>query len=277
MKKATKKFILLVLIAALMLTVTACGRGDEAAKRLILATTTSTYDSGLLGELMPQFEEEKGYDVEIIALGTGQALEIGRRGDVDIILAHAKELEEEFVAEGYGTERTYVMYNEFVVLGPEDDPANLKGTTDLGVALQSIEETASSFASRGDDSGTHTKELNLWDEYGIDVAGDWYNSLGQGMGDTLITANEMQSYTLADRGTYLSMEDQLPNLTVVFEGAEQLFNTYGVIPINPERHDVNYEGVQKLVEFFIRDDIQEKIGKFGGDEFAQPLFFPAAD
>ncbi|WP_408955861.1 substrate-binding domain-containing protein [Natroniella sp. ANB-PHB2] len=275
-----RKLMPMVLVLILVFVVVGCTR-EEVTEKLTLATTTSTYDSGLLRELIPQFESENGYEVDIIVVGTGQALEIGRRGDADIIFVHAEELEKEFVAEGYGTERTYVMYNDFVVLGPENDPANIKGTDDLGVALQKIEETGlegeSSFASRGDDSGTHTKEMNLWVAYGIGVDGDWYNSLGQGMGDTLITANEMQSYTLADRGTFLSMEDHLANLDIVFEGNEELFNPYGIIPINPNQHNVNYEGAEELVEFFVRADIQEKIGEFGKVFFEQSLFFPDAD
>ncbi|MCK8827166.1 substrate-binding domain-containing protein [Natroniella acetigena] len=279
-RSMAKKLVSIVLVLTLAFVVVGCTE-EEVTEKLTLATTTSTYDSGLLGELMSQFEEESGYQADVIAVGTGQALEVGRRGDADIIFVHAEELEKEFVAEGYGTERTYVMYNDFVVLGPEDDPANLKGTDDLGLALQKVEQIGlkgeSSFASRGDDSGTHTKELSLWNIYGIDIDGDWYNSLGQGMGDTLITANEMQSYTLADRGTFLSMEDHLPNLAILFEGDENLFNPYGIIPINPEQHDVNYEGAEELVEFFVRADIQEQIGEFGKDKFAQPLFFSDAD
>ncbi|MCK8817355.1 substrate-binding domain-containing protein [Natroniella sulfidigena] len=275
-----KRSFLIALVLILTFVFIGCTR-EDTTERIRLATTTSTDDSGLLEELLPIFEKESDYNVEVIAVGTGQALEIGRRGDVDLLLVHALELEHEFVAQGYGTERFPVMYNDFVIVGPDDDPADIKEESNLGDSLKAVYQAGlagdATFASRGDDSGTHAKEINLWSEYEIDREGDWYKSLGQGMGDTLITANEMQSYTLADRGTYLSMKDYLPNLAILVEGDQELFNPYGIIPINPDQHDVNYERAEKLVEFFVRSDIQEQIGEFGKDKFGQPLFFPDAD
>ena len=278
MKRKSLILVLLLLLASLAL----IGCVEEDTEKLILSTTTSTYDSGLLDELISEFEAEFDYNVDIIAVGTGQALEAGRRGDADVLLVHALELEQEFVEKGYGTKRSFVMYNDFVILGPTDDPANIKAQDDLGEVLQSIQKTGlaegSSFTSRGDDSGTHTKEMNLWDEH-IDEfdKGDWYRSLGQGMGDTLTASNEMKTYTIADRGTFLSMEDSLSNLEILFAGDKDLFNPYGIIPVNPDMHDVNHEGAKALVEFMLRDDIQEKIGEYGKDEFGEPLFFPDAE
>ncbi|MGI6096894.1 MAG: substrate-binding domain-containing protein [Dethiobacteria bacterium] len=254
----------------------------ELADTIVLATTTSTYDSGLLQEILPLFESEYGIEVDVISVGTGQAIEIGERGDCDIILVHARNLEDEFVAEGYGTERWDVMYNDFVFLGPVGDPGALKESAGLTEALQKMVEHMNSkgisFLSRGDNSGTHNKELSLWALADIDIEGEeWYNSLGQGMGDTLIAANEMQGYTLTDRGTYLAMSDNLPNLEIVFEGDESLANPYGIIPVNPEKHPgVHHEEAMLLVEFFISDEIQEAIGEFGKDTFGQSLFFPNA-
>ena len=273
----------LILLSLFLLTnLVLLGCGEDELERLTLSTTTSVYDSGLLCELISKFEAESDYDVEIMALGTGQALENGRRGDVDVLLVHALELEEEFLAEDYGTERFLIMHNDFVILGPTDDPANVKAQEDIEDVLQSIQDTAladgTSFISRGDDSGTHIKEMGLWDEYIDDFArGDWYRSLGQGMGDTLTIANEMHAYTIADRGTYLAREDNLANLEILFAANKDLFNPYSIIPVNPEIHNVNYEGAKALVEFMIREDIQDKISEYGKDEFGEPLFFPKAE
>lgn len=288
---ARKMVWLLVLV--LVLSMAACAPPPEEPEEeeevaepdevvLTLATTTSTEDSGLLDDLLPVFEEETGYEVDVIAVGTGQALEIGRRGDADILLVHAPELEEEFVDEGYGTERYPVMYNDFILLGPPEDPAQLGEAAETPEAMQALvdagEAGEAEFASRGDESGTHTKELSLWEGVQDDVEEmEWYNSLGQGMGDTLVAANEMGAYTLADRGTYLAMEEQLANLEIVFEDSPELHNPYGIIPVNPEEFpNVHYDAAQELVDFFIRDDIQERISEFGVEEFGQPLFFPDA-
>jgi len=273
----------LTMILAAMLVAGCQGESDEEVTTMVLATTTSTYDSGLLHKLLPVFEEEHHMEVEIISVGTGQAIETGGRGDCDIILVHAQELEDQFVEEGYGTERIDVMYNDFVVLGPEGDPAGVYDNADITEALQNIVEHAEDeevpFLSRGDGSGTHTKEVNLWDLAGIGdyEESEWYNSLGQGMGDTLIAANEMQGYVLSDRGTFLSMEEDLPNLEIIFEGDDELANPYGIIPVNPEEHpEVNHEAAQLMIEFFTSEETREKIGEFGIDEFGEPLFFPDA-
>jgi tungstate transport system substrate-binding protein len=254
----------------------------EYADSIILATTTSTYDSGLLDVLLPVFKEKYDIEVDVVSVGTGQAIEIGQRGDCDVILVHSRALEDQFVEEGYGTERWDVMYNDFVYLGPAGDPGEIKDSADLKTALEKMvahmESANLSFTSRGDNSGTHNKESKLWEEVGIETEGqEWYLSLGQGMGDTLIATNEMECYTMTDRGTYLAMKDNLPNLEIVFEGDDNLFNPYGIIPVNPEKHaDVHFDEAMLLVNFMISDEIQEMIGEFGKDKFGQPLFFPNA-
>lgn len=251
---------------------------------LVLATTTSTYDSGLLHEILPVFEAEHNINVDVISVGTGQAIQFGQRGDADILLVHARSLEDQFVANGYGTKRWDVMYNDFVFLGPTGDPGNIYSSADLTEALQNMkdhmEAEGITFQSRGDNSGTHNKEKSIWPLAGIDDFNnqEWYNSLGQGMGDTLIATNEMQGYTLTDRGTYLSMMNNLPNLEIVFEGDDELFNPYGIIPVNPENYSrINYEGAMLLVEFFISPETQDKIGEFGQNTYGQPMFFPNAN
>ncbi|MFW5790829.1 MAG: substrate-binding domain-containing protein [Bacillota bacterium] len=284
MRKLLEIGVILVLVIGVGLF---AGPGIQA-ESIRLATTTSTEDSGLLDELLPIFTEETGIEVDVIAVGTGQALEIGRRGDADVVMVHAPDLEKEFVEEGYGTERTYIMYNDFVIVGPTEDPANISDLAEdnqgVEVAMEQIYEAGNSeglrFLSRGDDSGTHQKELELWEAAGIDdvTESDWYDSLGQGMGSTLITANEMAGYALTDRGTYLSMAEEIANLKILYEGDDALNNPYGIIPLNPEVFEnVNHEAAQKLVDFMVSDDIQELIGEFGTEKFGQPLFFPDAD
>lgn len=250
----------------------------ETGGRIILATTTSTQDSGLLDYILPVFEEEYGITVDVVAVGTGKALEMGRNGEADILLVHAKESEEEFVAEGHGLERRDVMYNDFILVGPAEDSLGLKenyGNDILG-ALTAISENEATFVSRGDDSGTHKKELSIWSAAGIEPAGDWYVEAGAGMGDVLKMADEMQAYTLTDRATYLNMRDVL-ELEIVVEGDENLFNQYGIIPVNPEKSEqINAEGAQKLFEWFLSEETQKLIGEYGVEEFGQPLFTPNA-
>ncbi|NLJ79352.1 MAG: solute-binding protein [Tissierellia bacterium] len=254
---------------------------DEVVKdggRLILSTTTSTENSGLLGHILPVFEEETDITVDVIAVGTGEALQMGKDGDADILLVHAKASEEEFVAEGHGLERHDVMYNDFVLVGPADDPLNLKEDSpdDILKGLKAISEKEADFISRGDDSGTHKRELATWEEADIEPEGEWYYSAGAGMGDVLTMADEKQAYTLTDRGTYLSMKDTL-DLEIIIEGDDNLFNQYGIIPVNPEKSDqINAEGAKKLMEWFLSDEIQKMIGEFGVEEFGQPLFVPNA-
>ena len=284
MIKNVKTIIIVAVLIMFILSGCQANPAGEESTSIVLATTTSTYDSGLLDELLPMFEEKHNIDVEVISLGTGQAIETGERGDCDIILVHARELEEQFVAEGYGTERFDVMYNDFVILGPEGDSRDIYPSADVSEALTNIvehmENEEINFLSRGDGSGTHAKEINLWEDSGIDDYEDqeWYNSLGQGMGDTLVATNEMKGYTLADRGTYLSMEDNLPNLEIVFEEDVALANPYGIIPINPDKHDrIKHEEAMLMVEFFTSEEVQEKIGQFGIDDYGEPLFFPDAN
>lgn len=242
---------------------------------IILATTTSTYDSGLLDELIPAFEEETTYKVKPIAVGTGEAIAMGERGEADVILVHSREEEDRFAEEGYGTERRDVMHNDFVIIGPEDDPSAISGLTAVEAYI-TISANEASFVSRGDDSGTNKKEIAVWEETGITPQGDWYIESGQGMGETLRIADEKQAYTMTDRGTYLVQQNNL-SLVVLVEGDEILFNPYGVIPVNPEKHkdiDINYEGAQAFVEFITGEKGQAIIKKFGVAEYGQPLFYP---
>ncbi len=279
----------LILIIALSLILVGCGEekpeGEAGAEgvSIRLATTTSTEDSGFLNELLPIFEDETGHEVSVVAVGTGQALQIARSGDADVLMVHAPELEQKFVEAGYGTERYDVMYNDFLIVGPNEDPAGAYDLDSLEEVLEAIsaggEEGKATFASRGDESGTHAKEVSLWEEFEIDYEGhEWYDSLGQGMGDTLITANEMEAYALVDRGTYLSMVNKVEDLKVVSEGDELLNNPYGIIPLNPDEFEhVEYKAAKDMVDFFTRDDIQEKISEFGIDEYGEPLFFPVSE
>ncbi len=262
-----------ILLVALLAFSFACGRGDD----LILATTTSTHDSGLLDELLPLFEEETGYHVKLIAVGSGRALEMGRRGDADVLLVHAPAAEEEFVAEGYGVNRRRVMHNDFVILGPESDPAGLRSANDAATAMNAILKSERPFISRGDDSGTHKLELSLWQALGIDPSGQsWYREAGQGMGATLQIASQREAYTISDRATYLALQDVL-DLEVLHEGDPRLLNIYHVMQVNPQRHSgVNATGAQAFVEFMVSDVAQALIADFGIEQFGRPLFVPDA-
>ena len=252
---------------------------------LRLATTTSTADSGLLDAILPDFEAANNARVDVVAVGTGQAIEIGQAGDADVILVHARAREDAFIEEGHGTARYDVMYNDFILVGPAEDPAGVQGMATAAEALTAIAAAEASFASRGDDSGTHTKELSLWEKAGITPEGDWYNSLGQGMGETLTFANESGAYTLTDRGTYLSMRDNLPNLVVVVggesiaeNGDSSLLNPYGVIPVNPDKSDaINADLAQAFAEWITSPEVQAMIGEYGVETFGQPLFYPDAE
>ena len=257
---------------------------EEEAQVLRLATTTSTADSGLLDAILPGFEEEFNARVDVVAVGTGQAIEIGEAGDADVILVHARAREDAFIAEGHGTARHDVMYNDFVLVGPADDPAGVSGMTTAAEALAAIAAAEAPFASRGDDSGTHTKEMSLWEATGIAPEGAWYNALGQGMGETLTFANESGAYTLTDRGTFLSMGGNLPNLVVVVGGENiagnadpALLNPYGVIPVSPDKGDINSELADQFVAWITSAAVQEQIGQYGVETFGQPLFYPDAE
>ena len=274
-----KKRLTLILSILLILTLlVGCGEKSSAGDSIILSTTTSTEDSGLLDYLLPKFKDETGIEVKVIAVGTGKALQMGKDGEADILLVHAKESEEEFVAEGHGLERHDVMYNDFILVGPEDDPLNLKSDypNDILEGLKTLEETETEFVSRGDDSGTHKKELSIWKEAGIEPEGDWYISAGAGMGDVLKIADEKKAYTITDRATYLSMKDNL-DLEIIIEGDENLFNQYGIIPVNPDKSEqINAEGAEKFMNWILSDEVQELIGEFGVEEYGMALFIPNA-
>jgi tungstate transport system substrate-binding protein len=269
--------LVLILVAVISVAAAGCGGKETAKKDIILATTTSTQDSGLLDVLVPEFEEEYGYTVKTVAVGTGEALRMGESGDADLLLVHAKASEEEFVEGGYGLERVEVMYNDFIIVGPDADPAGISGMDSAAGAFGKMAETGSTFVSRGDDSGTHKKEMSIWEESGIDPEGQpWYVETGQGMGDTLTVASEKQGYTLSDRATYLSKKESL-SLVIVVEGDETLFNQYAVIVVNPEKHpnlDLNARGASDFVKFLTGTEGQEMVGSF--EKFDTVLFQPNA-
>jgi tungstate transport system substrate-binding protein len=242
--------------------------------RVKLATTTSTDNSGLLGYILPEFTADTGYQVDVIAVGTGAALELGENGDVDVVLVHARAKEDEFVKAGYGVNRKDVMYNDFVLLGPSEDPAGLGSAGSAVEAMRKIAESDSGFVSRGDNSGTHFKEQELWQAAGITPEGRWYKEAGQGMGAVITMTNDMLGYTLADRGTFIAMRDSI-DLKVVFDGDRILFNPYGIIVVNPSLHPhVNHDGAMSLVNWIVSEKGQQLIGSFtkNGDQ----LFYPDA-
>jgi tungstate transport system substrate-binding protein len=266
--------LLAVLAALAMLAVVGCGGGGE---EVILATTTSTYDSGLLDVLVPDFEDQTDYQVKIIAVGTGEALAMGERGDADVLLVHAPSSELELVESGAAINRQLVMHNDFIIVGSEDDPAGIEGMTSAADAFTTIYENEATFISRGDNSGTHKKEIAIWEDAGLDPEGQsWYEQSGQGMGATLQIANQKGAYTLTDRGTYLAQSENL-DLVVLVEGDPVFFNVYHVMQVNPEKFDkVNAEGGAAFVDFMISDATQAVIKDFGVDKFGQPLFIPDA-
>jgi tungstate transport system substrate-binding protein len=245
---------------------------------ITVASTTSTEASGLFGHILPMFEEETGIEVRVVAVGTGQAIKVAERGDADVLLVHHKPSEEAFVEQGYGVKRHPVMYNDFIIVGPGEDPAGIEGMDDASQALATIAEAETPFASRGDDSGTHKKELGLWEEAGIDVAangGSWYRETGAGMGRTLNTAAGMNAYALADRGTWISFDNR-QDLELLVEGDPDLFNPYGVILVNPEKHDhVKTEMGQRFIDWLTSEEGQEAIAGFRLR--GQQLFTPNAD
>lgn len=257
-----------------------------ASAKLILATTTSTADSGLLDAILPDFQQKFNAKVDVVAVGTGQALEIGSKGDADVVLVHSRKAEDKFVADGFAKERFDVMFNDFIIVGPSEDPAGVTGMALAKEAFAAIADAGQPFASRGDNSGTHNKEMAIWASIPITPTGEmgWYNSLGQGMGDTLVFANEAGAYTLTDRGTYLSMRDKLPNLTILVGGenlAENqdkvLLNPYGVLAVNPELHpNVNAALAASFVEWITSVETQQLIADYGVERFGQPLFYPSS-
>jgi tungstate transport system substrate-binding protein len=248
-----------------------------AIKQLILATTTSTQDSGLLDVLIPAFEAASGYTVQTVAVGTGQALQMGQDGNADVLLVHAPASEKTYMDGGFGAERFLVMHNDFILVGPTADPAGIKGDTSAVDAFKKIAAASAPFISRGDDSGTNKAELALWKKAEITPAGDWYVESGQGMGATLKIAGEKAGYTLTDRATYLANKEGL-GLDVLVEGDTSLLNIYHVITVNPAKWPkVNVEGAKAFAQWLISPDTQKLIGEFGVEKYGQPLFFPDAD
>lgn len=262
-----------IAVMAVLLSLTACGGSSQAAgKSLILATTTSTQDSGLLDELLPAFTADTGWHVKPVAVGSGQAIELGRRGEADVLLVHSPQAEEEFVAEGTAGERRLVMHNDFVLVGPTDDPAGIRGVP-AADAMRKIADAKAGFVSRGDDSGTHAREKQLWEANGIVPSGQWYRSTGQGMGATLRVASETSAYTLTDRATFLSQKGSLA-LEVLNEGDTALLNIYHVIEMTKRAGDrVQPDGAKAFADWITGPRAQTMIGEFGD---GAPLFVPDA-
>lgn len=247
--------------------------GDPVLVRM--ATTTSTDNSGLFDVIQPVFEQELDIRVHVIAVGTGKALELGRRGDVDVVLVHARPAEVAFVNAGYGVRRHEIMYNDFVIVGPADDPAGVRGLQDAGKALGRIAAASATFVSRGDDSGTHKKENDIWQLAAVQPAGEWYRQVGQGMGKTLQIAGELDGYTLVDRGTWLAYRSRSP-LELLVSGGDVLRNPYGIIAVNPERFpDVNQAAVQRLIDWFRSDEAHALIAGYMVE--GQQLFYPVIE
>ena len=287
-----KKLLALILASAMALSMVACSSQPAPAPsseaepevvtpadpELLMATTTSTDNTGLLDYLKPYFEEATGYQLSWTAVGTGAAIQMGVDGEVDVILVHSKASEEQFVADGNGVERFQVMYNDYVIVGPTGGAVAY--TNDIDAALTQIKDEALTFVSRGDDSGTHKAELKLWKALDVDVAtlGDAYVSAGAGMGDTLVMADEMDAYCLTDRGTWLAKKANFPEMEIVVEGSAGLLNQYGVIAVNPEKYpDTNIEGANAYIEWICSEEVQALIADFGVAEYGEPLFFPNAN
>ena len=282
-----RKLILkIVTVAFLLLLLSGCGgvNSDTSASEgsnnppnpsIILATTTSTQDSGLLDVLVPEFEKESGFQVKTIAVGTGQALAMGEKGEADVLLTHAPSSEKKLVDDNLVTNYELVMHNDFVIVGPVSDPAQIKGLK-AAEALKSIQNNQSIFVSRGDESGTHKKEQSLWKQVDVEPAGTWYQESGSGMGQTLSIASEKEGYTMTDRATYLSLKKNL-DLSILVEGEASLLNIYHVMMVNPDKYPrVNKDGAKAFIDFLIGSDVQKIIGEFGKEQFGESLFFPDA-
>ena len=275
------KVIITLMIAALLFAFGTAnvfaGKDAPKQKNIILATTTSTQDTGLLDVLIPIFEKETGYFVKTIAVGSGQAMAMGQKGEADVLLVHSPDAEKKFIADGFGVNRQLVMHNDFVIVGPASDPAKIKGTKSSAEALNLIANANALFVSRGDNSGTHAKEKTLWKKADINPVGQkWYQETGLGMGQTLNVAAEKKGYTLADRGTYLALKKNL-GLDILVEGDVALLNIYHVIEVNVDKWPkVNVEGAKAFAEFMVSKKTQGIIKTFGIDKFGSPLFFPDA-
>ena len=271
MSKYTAKFAILVLASGLFLQ---SADANSDSQTVLLATTTSTENSGLIEYLLPELESDTGYQFKVIAVGTGKALKMGEAGDVDVLLVHSKSSELEFVESGFGLERVPVMYNDFVLVGPIADPADVTSSVTSEQVMKSIESSQSLFVSRGDDSGTYKKEQLLWNSAGLNPQGDWYLSVGQGMGKTLQIADEVGGYTLTDRGTWLFAQTNL-KLDLLFEGGSQLHNQYSVIIVNPDRYDINYEGAIAFRNWMSSNKGQKMVDEYRIN--GQQLFHGNAD
>lgn len=277
MKKTTSLIVSLILAFALILGLGSPVQAAPAQKNIILATTTSTQDSGLLDVLIPIFEKKTGYFVKTIAVGSGQAMAMGRKGEADVLLVHSPEAEKKFMADQNGISRRLVMHNDFIIVGAPNDAAKVRGLKSSVEAFRKIARAEALFMSRGDNSGTHAKERIIWKKAAIDPERQkWYQQTGLGMGQTLNVASEKQAYTLTDRGTYLSMKKRL-GLAVLVEGDSNLLNIYHVIEVNPNKWPkVNAVSAKAFADFMVSKEVQEIIGKFGVDKFGSPLFFPDA-
>ena len=266
------------LIIAATASLVFAGHASAQDKSIVVASTTSTQDSGLFGHILPMFKAKTGIDVKVVAQGTGQALDTARRGDADVVFVHAKPAEEKFLSEGFGVKRYPVMYNDFILIGPKGDPAGIKGSKDIVAALGAIKAKGADFISRGDKSGTHQAELNLWKVAGVDIAkdkGPWYKEIGQGMGAALNTASASNAYVLADRGTWLSFKNR-GDLVIAVEGDKRLFNQYGVMLVNPEKHpSVKKDLGQQFIDWLVSSEGQKAIAdyKINGEQ----LFYPNAN
>jgi len=276
MKKSKTIHAILAALTAI-LTLTAWTPAQAQQKNIILATTTSTQDSGLLDVLLPIFEKKTGYFVKTIAVGSGQAMTMGQKGEADVLLVHSPDAEKKFVADGYGIHRRLVMHNDFIVVGPGEDPAKIKGMTPTTAVFKKISSTGALFLSRGDNSGTHAKEKAIWKACGINPEGQkWYQQTGLGMGQTLNVASEKNGYTLADRGTYLAMKKNL-RLDILMEGDAILLNIYHVIEVNPAKWPkVNVAGAKAFSDFMVSKETQDVVKTFGVEKYGSPLFFPDA-
>ena len=264
-------------IAMILLAMSGCGSDEPGASSgpsgtMILATTTSTQDSGVLDEILPLFDQGSDCVVKTVAVGSGQALEMGEKGDADVLLVHSPEDEEQFMADGHGSSREAVMHNDFVVVGPPDDPAGVADAGDAAEALSRIADQKASFASRGDDSGTHAKELSVWEDAGIEPKGSWYLETGQGMGDTLTIADQKQAYTLSDRSTFLATQSLESD--IAFEGSDDLRNDYHVIVVDHE--GTNTGCAVEFSSWILDQPVQDRIAEFGVEEHSEQLFAPDA-
>jgi tungstate transport system substrate-binding protein len=270
------KFQFVTILVLVSILLAACGQAKPDVPDMILATTTSTQDSGLLDELIPFFQEDTGYVVQTVAVGSGQAMQMGEECNADVLLVHSPAAEEAFIEAGNGSDRRLVMHNDFIIVGPPADPAGIQGTATAAAAFQKIADSGSLFISRGDDSGTHKMELGLWKTAEITPEGAWYEESGQGMGATMTIASEKSAYTLTDRATNLANKDAY-DLDILVEGDPALLNIYHVIQVNPEKcPDVNQKGALAFADFMVDKDTQEIISNFGVDVFGQPLFFADA-